>query len=145
MVKILELDLDYKVLKALFRSETPLKVGDLSKRLIFPHSTIGSCVKRLEDNGHVIYTRYKPVFLTEKGKNLAIELIRHSRLLEMLLINELGLDNEIAHEESEKFNLLFSCETINKICRKYNHPKECPCGESILTSQRCNCNEEVQD
>ncbi len=138
-MKMLELDLDYKVLKTLFRSETPIKVGDLSKLLKFPHSTIGSCVKRLEEKKQVIYNRYKPVLLTEKGKNLAIELIRHSRLLEMLLINELDLDKEIAHEESEKFNLLFSCETINKICQKYNHPTECPCGESILSSQRCNC------
>ena len=132
------LDLEYKVIKFIYRSKK-LKVGEISNQLHLPHSTIGSCVKRLERNGYVIYERYKPVKLSDKGKDLAIELIRHSRLLECLLINELGLDNKIAHEESEKFNLLLSCETVNKICEKYDHPTQCPCGESIMNSSTCRC------
>jgi len=134
------LDLEYKVIKIIYRSEK-LKVGGISNQLQLPHSTVGSCVKRLEKDGYVIYDRYKPVKLSVKGENLAIELIRHSRLLECLLINELGLDSKIAHEESEKFNLLLSCETVNKICEKYDHPTECPCGESILNSSTCRCEE----
>lgn len=131
------LDLDYKVIKFIFRSKEPIKVGKISNELKLPHSTIGSSVKRLECEGYVIYDRYKPVILSEKGKDCAIELIRHSRLLECLLINAIGLDKKIAHEESEKFNLPLSCETINKISEKYGHPEECPCGETILNSQEC--------
>lgn len=133
------MDIDFKVLKTIFRFKKPVKVGRISRYLSLPHSTIGSCVKRLEKTGYVIYERYKPVSLTEKGRDVAIESIRHSRLLEMLLINEIGLDKKVAHEESEKFNLPFSCEIINLICEKYGHPKECPCGESILDSIKCNC------
>ena len=137
------LDLEYKVLKVIFRSKKKkLKVGEISNQLHLPHSTIGSCVKRLEIDGHVIYERYKPFKLSKNGEDLAIELIRHSRLLECLLINELGLDNKIAHKKSEKFNLLLSCETVNKICEKYNYPTQCPCGESILNSSNCRCEEE---
>jgi Mn-dependent DtxR family transcriptional regulator len=61
--------------------------------------------------------------------------------LELFLFNELDMSIEEAHEESEKFALLFSCNTINKICEKYNHPKECPCGEAILNSNDCYCSE----
>lgn len=132
------LDLDYQVLKILYSSEN-VKVGDISKRINTAHSTIGSCIKRLENEGYVIYKRYKPVILSEKGKDLSIELTRHARLLEMLLINELKMNAEEAHAECEKFNLLFSCNVIKRICERYGHPKECPCGEEILSSSDCIC------
>ncbi len=133
------LDLDCKVLKLLHRSPVPLKVGDIAIALDIPHSTIGSCVKRLEHEKYVEYDRYNVVKLTDSGKNLAIELIRHSQLMEVLLYYELGLSAEIAHDESEKLNLLFSCGIINKICEKYNHPEKCPCGDEILSSGTCYC------
>ena len=85
------------------------------------------------------------VELTSKGKDLAIELIRHARLLEIFLHNELGVKPELAHRESENINLLFSCETINKICKKYKHPKKCPCGEEILSSSHCGCETEINN
>jgi DtxR family Mn-dependent transcriptional regulator len=136
------LDLDYLVLKKLFK-DGELKVGSLAKKLGLPHSTVGSCIKRLEKKNLVIYERYKPVYLSQKGKELAIELTRHARLLELLLINEFNMNRKKAHFESEKFNLLISCELINKICQKYNHPKECPCGEEILNSSECFCKSEI--
>ena len=137
------LDLDYKVLKVLYRNNN-LKVGPIAKNLGVPHSTVGSCIKRLEEKGHVIYQRYKPVILSKKGMEIAIELIRHARLLEMLLINEFNMDPMLAHLECEKFNLLLSCELINKICQRYNHPRSCPCGEEILSSSGCFCEKENQ-
>ncbi|MFW9829643.1 MAG: metal-dependent transcriptional regulator [Candidatus Thorarchaeota archaeon] len=135
------LDLDYQVLKELFK-EQEMKVGKLAKKLDLPHSTVGSCIKRLEKKELVIYERYKPVSLTSNGKELAIELTRHARLLEMLLINEFKMEPTKAHDECEKFNLLISCELINKICQKYNHPKKCPCGDDILNSSGCYCKSE---
>ena len=135
------LDLDYKVLKVLHRSNA-MKVGEIAKKLGIPHSTVGSSIKRLEDGGNVIYERYRSVFLSNKGKELAIELVRHARLLEILLINEFNMNPKVAHSECEKFNLLFSCEVINKICEKYGHPIECPCGDTILNSVKCYCKKE---
>ena len=131
-------DLDYKVLRLLYQHYA-LKVGAISKKIEIPHSTIGSCIKRLETKKYVSYERYKPVVLTEKGNDVAMELIRHARLLEMLLINEFKIKAEAAHAECEKFNLLFSCDVINKICERYGHPKKCPCGEEILSSSFCIC------
>jgi DtxR family Mn-dependent transcriptional regulator len=134
------LELDYKVIKLLYQHKKPMKIGEISKQLNVPHSTLGSCVtKRLNVKGFVKYKAYHDVVLTEKGKDLAKELNRHSRLLELLLYNELGISSKIAHEESEKFNLLLSCETINKICNKYGHPNKCPCGELISNSSECYC------
>lgn len=135
------LDLDCKILKFLYRYPSQ-KVGDIAKEFQLAHSTIGSSVKRLEKESLVSYERYQIVELTNKGKNLAIELSRHAQLLEILLFNELGLTIKQAHQESEKFHLLFSCDTINKICEKYKHPKTCPCGDQIYSSTNCYCEDE---
>jgi len=133
------MDLDYKVIKFIYRSEEPLKISYLSKSMRIAHSTLGSCIKRLKFNGYVNYEAYHEVKLTSKGSNLAKELIRHARLIEILLYYEAGLKPELAHRESEKLNLILSCETINKICKRYNHPKFCPCGEEIKNSSNCYC------
>ncbi|MHA1147801.1 MAG: metal-dependent transcriptional regulator [Promethearchaeota archaeon] len=133
--------MDSKVLKLLQRENKPIKVGDIARKLEIKHSTMGSCIKRLEENGYVIYNRYEPVYLSNKGRNLANELIRHCQLLEVLLFNELGLEKGEAHSESEKFNLLLSCNTVNKICEKYGHPKLTPCGEKVYNSGNCYCRE----
>lgn len=106
---------------------------------------MGSCITRLKRKEIVNYEAYHEVELTSKGRDLAIELIRHARLIETLLHYELGVKSELAHRESEKLNLLFSCETINKICKKYGHPKKCPCGEEILSSSRCICETEMKN
>lgn len=138
-------DLDYIVVKLLYRQSTPLKIGKIAKELRVPHSTLGSCIARLKRKEIVNYEAYHEVELTSKGRDLAIELVRHARLIETLLHYELGVKPELAHRESEKLNLLFSCETINKICKKYGHPKKCPCGEEILSSSHCICETEMRN
>jgi len=138
-------DLDYSVVKLLYRQSTPLKIGKIAKELRVPHSTLGSCITRLKRKDIVNYEAYHEVKLTSKGRDLAIELIRHARLIETLLHYELGVKPELAHRESERLNLLLSCETINKICKKYGHPKKCPCGEEILSSSHCICETETRN
>lgn len=136
-------NLDYKVLVTLYKKDLSLKVGDLAKELNLAHSTTGSCIKRLEEKNYVNYEAYHEVELTKKGKDLAMELIRHRQLIEILFYNELELEPDEAHRESEKLNLLFSCNLINKICEKYSHPSRCPCGEKVLNSEYCHCQKEM--
>jgi Mn-dependent DtxR family transcriptional regulator len=138
-------NLDYTVLKYLFEAEKPLKIGTIKKGLKIPHSTLGSCIERLEERGFVNYEPYYEVELTEKGEEMAKELLRHRHLIEILLYKELGLDKELAHKESQKFNLLLSCQTINKICERYGHPQKCPCGSEILDSKNCFCRQRSEN
>ncbi len=133
------MELDYKVIRLIHRLEKPIKISYLSKKMLIAHSTLGSCIKRLKNKGYVNYEAYHEVMLTSKGKDIAKELNRHARLLELLLHYELGVKPEFAHKESEKLNLLIPCEIINKICKKYGHPKKCPCGEEIVSSSHCIC------
>jgi len=133
------LEVEYLIIRTLNRLKKPPKVGQIASYLDKPHSTIGSCVKRLQRHGYIEYQQYGDVKLSLKGKNLAIELERHAKLLEVLLHNALDMTPQEAHEESKKFNLLLSCSIINKICEKYEHPKFCPCGEEIKNSSNCYC------
>lgn len=138
-------DIDYKVLKIIYRNNGQAKIKHIRDKLNkygykdVSYSTIDSCIIRLSKKGYVIWEKYKPIMLSLEGEEFAKELIRHSQLLELLLHRELELTPEEANQESEKFNLLFSCNTINKICEKYEHPEECPCGEKILNSNECYC------
>lgn len=132
-------EVDYEVIKFLFKENSFLKIGKLSKKMDIPHSTLGSCIGRLKMKGLVKYEPYYEVELTNEGRELAKEILRHKHLIEIFLYRELRLSREKAHEESEKLYLVFSCETINRICEKYGHPKECPCGEIILNSRLCSC------
>ncbi|MFX1436557.1 MAG: metal-dependent transcriptional regulator [Promethearchaeota archaeon] len=142
------LDIDFQILKIIYRTNGNARLKHVQEEIKatrdikIPLSTINSCIERLEKKELVEWIRYSPLKLTEKGMDLAKELIRHAQLLEVLLYNELELSAEEAHFESEKFNLLFSCNTINKICEKYDHPLECPCGDTILSSFNCYCEKE---
>jgi len=144
-------NIDYKVLKILYRNHGKAKVKHIQNKLnnygyeAVSYSTIDSCIERLDKKNLVIWKKYQPIELTSEGENYAKELIRHTQLLEVLLYEELDLSTEDAHKESEKFNLLFSCNTINKICEKYNHPEKCPCGEKILNSTDCYCQKEFSN
>lgn len=142
------LDIDYQILKIIYRIDGKGRLKRIqeeikaNKGVKIALSTINSCLERLEKEEYVNWVRYSHVELTNKGENLAKELLRHAQLLELLLHKELKLSVDKAHEESEKLNLMFSCNTINKICEKYNHPNYCPCGKEIPNSDSCYCGEE---
>lgn len=139
------LDIDYRILKIIFKNNNDARLKQIQKeysgidKINIPLSTLNSSLKRLEKKEYIEWVRYKPPKLKDKGTQLAKELLRHAQLLEVFLCNELGLSVEDAHRESEKLNLLLSCKTVQKICEKYNHPSECPCGEPIVNSRNCYC------
>jgi Mn-dependent DtxR family transcriptional regulator len=142
------LDIDCQILKIIYRNKGIIRLNQIQTKLEeinygeIALSTINSCLERLEKACYIIWVRYSPVRLTEEGINLAKELIRHAQLLELLLFNELELSVDDAHTESEKLNLTLSCDLINRICEKYDHPTHCPCGYMIQNSKNCFCEEE---
>ncbi|MHA1293643.1 MAG: metal-dependent transcriptional regulator [Promethearchaeota archaeon] len=109
------IDIDYKTLKYLYRKGNEVKVGQIAREFSIPHSTIGSCIKKLKNKKYLIYKPYGKKKLSKSGIELAKELIRHAQLFEVFLYNELNLDIEEIHRESEKINFLFSCNIINNI------------------------------
>ena len=88
-------------------------------------------LQSLHEQGFVEYARYKGVRLTPKGRESAIELLRHHRLLERFLTDILGFSFEEAHHEAERMEHVISEAFEARLDVFLNHPTTCPHGAPI--------------
>lgn len=92
-------------LKALFyldRQDPNISLSDLSKEMGVSIPTVNSMVKRLQEEKWVIYQKYKPLKLTDKGRRTAALIIRKHRLTEMFLEKFMGFGWEEVHDIAEE-------------------------------------------
>ncbi|MFX0206879.1 MAG: metal-dependent transcriptional regulator [Candidatus Hodarchaeota archaeon] len=127
---------EIEVLQFLFDHSGSIRVGELKKNLKKPHSTLNSIIHRLERNGLVIWQKYGPVTLTETGKNKAAHLSRHHFMLEILLVEALGMSAQDAHQEALTTGSTLTCQVIDRIAQKYD-PSYSACGKKIPNSREC--------
>jgi len=59
--------------------------------------------KRLGEQGLLVYHRYQEIALTEQGRMIALEMLRHHRLLELFLTETLNIPWELVHQIADKF------------------------------------------
>lgn len=90
-------------------------------------------VKRLSKMGLVDYESYKGASLTKSGKKIALEIIRHHRLLELYLLEVLGYSWDEVHEEAEKLEHHISEQFEDKIAQLLDDPTHDPHGDPIPT------------
>ncbi|MDQ2733365.1 MAG: metal-dependent transcriptional regulator [Armatimonadota bacterium] len=81
----------------------------------------------------IYHTRYQPVTLTPGGEKIALELIRHHRLIELYLTESLGYGWERVHQEAEKMEHHISEEFEDSIERLLGFPQFDPHGDPIPT------------
>lgn len=92
-------------LKALFyleRKDPDISLSDLSREMNVSIPTVNSMVKRLQDENWVVYKKYKPLKLTDKGRKTAALIIRKHRLTEMFLEEFMGFGWEEVHDIAEE-------------------------------------------
>jgi len=92
-------------LKALFyldRQDPNISLSDLSREMGVSIPTVNSMVKRLQEEKWVIYQKYKPLKLTDKGRRTAALIIRKHRLTEMFLEKFMGFGWEEVHDIAEE-------------------------------------------
>jgi DtxR family Mn-dependent transcriptional regulator len=90
-------------------------------------------VKRLDELGLVSHEPYRGVRLTPSGLRLALEVIRHHRLLELYLAEQLGVPWDRVHEEAEVLEHVLSEELEELIAEKLGNPTRDPHGDPIPT------------
>ena len=90
-------------------------------------------VKKLAEMGLVTHERYRGVRLTPHGVKVALEVLRHHRLLERYLAEELGLPWDRVHDEAEVLEHVLSEELEELIAAKLGHPTRDPHGDPIPT------------
>jgi DtxR family Mn-dependent transcriptional regulator len=92
-------------------------------------------VRRLVELRLVDYGRSEGIALTPSGRKVALEILRHHRLLEVYLKEALGYSWDQVDEEAEKLEHHISEEFEDRIDRMLGHPKRDPHGSPIPTKE----------
>ena len=88
-------------------------------------------VKRLAALGLVEHARYRAVELTPAGERVALEVVRHHRLLELYLSQALGVSLAEVHSEADRLEHALSEELEARIDRSLGYPTHDPHGDPI--------------
>ncbi|MFQ5960743.1 MAG: metal-dependent transcriptional regulator [Candidatus Methylomirabilales bacterium] len=95
--------------------------------------SVTAMIKRLHGMRLVRHTRYRGVSLSPTGRRMALEVIRHHRLLELYLVEALGVPWDQVHEEAERLEHFISEELEERIAERLGHPVTDPHGDPIPT------------
>ena len=106
-------------------------VGALAKDLGVSRASASSMVKKLAALELLTHEPYGGAHLTEAGEKVALEVIRHHRLLELYLAETLGVDVEDVHAEADRLEHVISEELEARIDRALGFPTHDPHGEAI--------------
>ena len=99
---------------------------------VAPASATGM-IKKLANMHLVIYERYQGVTLTDAGQKIALEVIRHHRLVELYLAEALGVPWDQVHDEAEKWEHVLSEDLEDRMDEALGHPTIDPHGAPIPT------------
>jgi DtxR family Mn-dependent transcriptional regulator len=103
----------------------------LADRLGVSSPSVTAMVKKLASLGLVRHERYRGATLTPKGERVALEVIRHHRLLEQYLSQTLGLPMDALHDEADRLEHALSEELEAHIDRTLGFPTHDPHGDPI--------------
>lgn len=115
------------------RAEGKSEAGtnDLAEMLLVSPPAVSRMIKRMEKESLVSHTPYYGVHLTDKGREVAVRVVRRHRLLELFLWKVLKYDENSVHDEAERLEHHISDEFEQKIDALLNFPKKCPHGSPI--------------
>jgi DtxR family Mn-dependent transcriptional regulator len=103
----------------------------LAERLGVSAPAVSAMVKKLDALGYVSHVRYHGVRLTASGRRVALEVLRHHRLLETYLVEELGVPWDSVHAEAEVLEHVLSEGLEARIAAKLGEPTHDPHGDPI--------------
>src|SRR5881392_1691380 len=94
-------------------------------------SAASAMLKKLGALGLLDHEPYRGARLTDAGERVAVEVIRHHRLLELYLAETLGLDVDHVHDEADRLEHVISEELESRIDRALGFPTHDPHGDPI--------------
>jgi DtxR family Mn-dependent transcriptional regulator len=121
--------------KAIYSIGGEVSNSAISERLGVSPASASAMVKRLEALGLVSRRPYRGVTLTDAGERVALEVIRHHRLIELYLAQALGMPWDRVHEEAEVLEHAISPQLSELIAEALGNPTRDPHGDPIPTSE----------
>ena len=117
------------------RDGQPVSTNDLAERLGVTPASASAMVKKMAEMGLAQHTPYRGVGLSAEGERLALEVLRHHRLLELYLATSLDVPWDRVHDEAEVLEHVLSEELEALIAAKLGHPTRDPHGDPIPTAE----------
>ena len=106
-------------------------VTALAHRMSVSDPSASAMVKKLSALELARHERYRGVELTDAGERVALEVIRHHRLLELYLAETLGLHIDDVHDEADRLEHALSEELEGRIDKVLGYPTHDPHGDPI--------------
>jgi DtxR family Mn-dependent transcriptional regulator len=115
------------------RTGAAVSTNELAERLGVTAGSVSGMVRKLSELGLVEHEPYRGVRLTSKGRRVALEVLRHHRLIELFLAEELGMPWDRVHAEAEVLEHVVSEELEQLIATRLGNPTLDPHGDPIPT------------
>jgi DtxR family transcriptional regulator, Mn-dependent transcriptional regulator len=113
------------------RAGGAVSTNALAERMDVTPASASGMVRRLGELGLVTHEPYRGVQLTAEGARVALEVLRHHRLLELYLAESLGVPWDRVHDEAEVLEHVLSEELESLIAAKLGNPTHDPHGDPI--------------
>jgi len=117
------------------RADEPVSTNALAERLELTTGSVSGMLKKLDELGLITHVPYRGVRLTPEGRRVALEVIRHHRLLELYLAEALQMPWDRVHDEAEVLEHVLSEELEQLIAAKLGHPTIDPHGDPIPSAE----------
>jgi len=123
---------DYlKVIYKLQRGDAAVTTNAIAGEMAVAPASASNMIKKLAQLRLVEHTPYRGVVLTATGEKVALEVIRHHRLLELYLAQALGVSLDRVHQEAERLEHVLSEELEERIAAQLGQPTHDPHGDPI--------------
>lgn len=127
---------DYlKVIYELTATQERATTTQIAERMDVTPASVTGMIKRLSSNDPPLleYRKHRGVELTPYGKDVALEIIRHHRLIELFLHETLGYSWDEVHSEADRLEHVISEELEDRIANALGDPLRDPHGDPIPT------------
>ena len=114
--------------------QTLVPMGQLATSLGIAPGTATTMVKALAESGLAIYEPYNGVRLTSAGEKLAARVLRRHRLVELFLVQVMGMKWDEVHDDAEQMEHVISDRLVERIDEMLGHPSTDPHGDPIPTA-----------
>jgi DtxR family Mn-dependent transcriptional regulator len=125
---------DYlKTIYELTRSNQRATTNQIAERIGVTPASVTNMIQKLAETDPPLldYRKHRGVQLTSEGERMALEIIRHHRLLEMFLHETLGYSWDEVHEEADRLEHVISEEMEERIAISLGNPQHDPHGDPI--------------
>lgn len=117
------------------RQKKSVSTSQLATKMECAPASVTNMLQKLSSFQLVEYTPYRGVTLTAAGMKIALEVVRHHRLIELYLSEVLGYSWDRVHEEADRLEHVISEEMEAKMDKALGYPERDPHGDPIPTRE----------